>query len=88
MRELLFPSSWLTEVGLCYSFLAKSAGLFSAALRAFPECFEIDEKSKDCVMESHIRRYSSPHSSLELKSSPFGRLFLFPFPPPPLHGQQ
>lgn len=77
MRELIFPSSWLMEVGLCHSFLAKSAGLFSATLRAFPKCFEIDEKSKDCAMESHIRRHSSPQSSLELKSSPFASLFHF-----------
>lgn len=58
MRELISPSSWLMEVGFCHSFLAKSAGLFSAALRAFPECFEIGEKSKDCAMESRVRRYS------------------------------
>lgn len=88
MRELVSPSSWLMEIGLCHSFLAKSVGLFSAALRAFPECFEIDERSKDCAVESHIRRYSSPPYSLELKSSPLTRLFPFPFPPLSLYGQQ
>lgn len=89
VRELVSPSSWFTEVGLYHSSACKISRVMLNCPSAFCKSFQTSKmrQAKVLLLRAILGDIFHP-SHLELKTFHFARLFQFPFPPPPLYGQQ